>query len=211
MKYYTEYRKCDIIKKMADLIAEKATKQYAIMEICGGQTHSILKYGLDQLLPDNVQLLHGPGCPVCVTTIEIIDQAIQIAMQKDVVFCSFGDMLRVPGSKENMLTARAKGADIRIVYSPIDAVKIAKSETDKQVVFFAIGFETTAPANAMAVKMAASMGIKNFSILVSQFLVPPAIDAILSSGEAVIKAFLAAGHVCTVMGVREYIPLSDKY
>lgn len=193
------------------LIASITTRPHTIMEICGGQTHSILKYGIDKLLPEQVQLLHGPGCPVCVTPIEIIDHAMQIALQKHIIFCSFGDMLRVPGSTDNLLTARAKGADVRIVYSPLDAVKIAANEPNKEVVFFAIGFETTAPANAMAVKVAANMGLKNFSIIVSQFLVPPAIAGLLDSPACVVQGFLAAGHVCTVMGYQEYEPLCAQY
>ncbi len=211
MKYLSEYRNRDIITKMVNLIAKTATKQHTIMEVCGGQTHAILKYGLDKLLPDSVQLLHGPGCPVCVTPIEVIDQAIQLALQENVIFCSFGDMLRVPGSKENLLMARAAGANIKLVYSPLDAVKIAVSEPNKEVVFFAIGFETTAPANAMAIEMAYKLKIKNFSILIAQFLVPPAIDAILSADGNMVDAFLAAGHVCAVMGFAEYEPICNKY
>ena len=211
MKYQNEYRNRDLITKLINLIAKTATKPHTIMEICGGQTHAILKYGLDRLLPDTVQLLHGPGCPVCVTPIEIIDKAIQIARQENVIFCSFGDMLRVPGSAEDLLSARAKGANVKIVYSPLDAVKIAMNEPNKEVVFFAIGFETTAPANAIAIDMANKLKVNNFSVLVSQFLVPPAIAAILSAKENTVDAFLAAGHVCAVMGFTEYEPLCEKY
>lgn len=211
MKYQNEYRDRELVTKLINLITKTATKPHTIMEVCGGQTHAILKYGLDKLLPATVQLLHGPGCPVCVTPIEVIDQAIQIASQTNVIFCSFGDMLRVPGSAENLLSARAKGAKVKIVYSPLDAVKIAINEPNKEVVFFAIGFETTAPANAMAIDMANKLGVKNFSILVAQFLVPPAMAAILSGKENTVAAFLAAGHVCAVMGFTEYEPLCAKY
>jgi hydrogenase expression/formation protein HypD len=211
MKYLDEYRNTEIIKQLVTKIAKITTKPHAIMEICGGQTHAIIKYGLDKLLPEAITLLHGPGCPVCVTPIDIIDQAIQISLHKNVIFCSFGDMLRVPGSEESLLVARAKGAKIQIVYSPLDAVKIAANAPDKEVVFFGIGFETTVPANAMAIKMAASMQLKNFSMLISQFLVPPAIAGILSSATNRVQGFLAAGHVCTVMGFAEYEPLCVQY
>jgi hydrogenase expression/formation protein HypD len=181
------------------------------MEICGGQTHSIMKYGIDELLPKEITLLHGPGCPVCVTPIELIDKAIEIASMPNVIFCSFGDMLRVPGSRKDLLSVKAVGGDVRVVYSPMDALKLAMQETDKQVVFFGVGFETTAPANAMAVFQAKTKGVSNFSMLVSQVLVPPAVEAILSSPGNKVQAFLAAGHVCTVMGYAEYEPISRKY
>jgi hydrogenase expression/formation protein HypD len=181
------------------------------MEVCGGQTHSIVKFGIDELLPNDITLVHGPGCPVCVTPLEQIDKAIEIASRPDVIFCSFGDMLRVPGSDKDLLTVKAKGGDIKIVYSPLDALKLAIENQDKEVVFFAVGFETTAPANAMAVYQANNQNIKNFSVLVSHVLVPPAIEAILSSENNRVQAFLAAGHVCTVMGFEEYEPIVRKY
>jgi hydrogenase expression/formation protein HypD len=181
------------------------------MEVCGGQTHAIVKFGIDELLPDKVTLVHGPGCPVCVTPLELIEKAIAIASTPDVVFCSFGDMLRVPGKTRDLLAVKAQGGDVRIVYSPMDALKVAGASPGKQVVFFAVGFETTAPANAMAVYQAAQQGIRNFSMLVSHVLVPPAIEAILSSPENRVQGFLAAGHVCTVMGFHEYEPIAQKY
>jgi hydrogenase expression/formation protein HypD len=181
------------------------------MEVCGGQTHSIVKYGLDELLPKEINLIHGPGCPVCVTSLELIDKAIEIASRPDVIFCSFGDMLRVPGSKKDLLSVKAEGGDVRMLYSPVDAVKIARENPDKEVVFFAVGFETTAPANAMAVYMAKEQKVKNFSILVSHVLVPPAMEAILSSKLNRVQGFLAAGHVCSVMGYHEYYPIAEKY
>lgn len=211
MKYYNEYRNNTIITKLVNKIKNITSRPHNIMEICGGQTHAILKYGIAQILPENIQLLHGPGCPVCVTPVAIIDSAIQIALQQQVIFCSFGDMLRVPGSIDSLLTARAKGAQIKTVYSPLDAVKIAVNEPNKEVVFFAIGFETTAPANAMAIKMADELKLTNFSILTAQFLVPPAIESILKAATNKVQAFLAAGHVCAVMGVREYEPICQKY
>ena len=181
------------------------------MEICGGQTHAIMQYGLDQLLPAEIELVHGPGCPVCVTSLELIDQALWIAQQPDVIFTTFGDMLRVPGSNGDLFSVRAAGAQVRVVYSPMDAVKIAQENPDKQVVFFAIGFETTAPANAMSVLQAEKIGLENFSILPANVLVPPAMHAILSSPENRIQGFLAAGHVCAVMGYWEYPPIAEKY
>lgn len=211
MKYLDEYRDPKLAQKIADQIKKITTKSHVIMEVCGGQTHSIVKYGIDQLLPDQIRLVHGPGCPVCVTPLEKIDNAVEIASLKDVIFCSFGDMLRVPGSKKDLFSVKAEGGDIRIVYSPMDALEIAKSNPDKQVVFFAVGFETTAPANAMSVYQAKRQNIKNFSLLVSHVLVPPAIEAILSSPNNQVKGFLAAGHVCTVMGYTEYEPIAKKY
>ncbi len=187
------------------------TQPWTIMEICGGQTHTIVKSGIDELLPSLLTLVHGPGCPVCVTPLEIIDKSVAIASQADVIFASFGDMLRVPGSEKDLLTVKAQGGDVRIVYSPLDAVKLAQQNPDKKVVFFAIGFETTAPANAMSVWQAKQLRLKNFSILCSHVLVPPAIEAILSSPTNRVQGFLAAGHVCTVMGYEEYIPLATKY
>jgi hydrogenase expression/formation protein HypD len=211
MKYIDEYRDNKLAQKFLDLIKQITTQQWKIMEICGGQTHTIMKYGIEELLPKEITLLHGPGCPVCVTPIEKIDKAIAIASRPDVIFTSFGDMLRVPGSEKDLLMVKAEGGDVRIVYSPLDAVKLAQQNPDKKVVFFAVGFETTAPANAMAVWRAKELGLKNFSILCSHVLVPPAIEALLSSPQNKINGFLAAGHVCTVMGYEEYIPIAEKY
>lgn len=211
MKYIDEYRDAAAVMRFAHAIKRDTTGDWTIMEICGGQTHSIIKSGLDQLLPDRITLLHGPGCPVCVTPIAIIDQAITLAAHERVIFCSFGDMLRVPGSTRDLLSVKAEGGDVRTVYSPLDAVKIAAANPEREVVFFAIGFETTAPANAAAVVQARSQGLRNFSLLVAQVLVPPAIEAILSDPDCGIDAFLAAGHVCTVMGYQEYEQLAWKY
>ncbi len=211
MKYTKEFRDPVAAKKLSERIKSVTTKSWTIMEICGGQTHTIMKYNIDELLPDKINLIHGPGCPVCVTPLEMIDKAIAIASREDVIFTSFGDMLRVPGSTLDLLGVKANGGDVRMVYSPLDAVKIAEENPNKKVVFFAVGFETTAPANAMAAIQAKQKGLKNFSILVSHVLVPPAIEALLDSENSKIKGFLAAGHVCTVMGFHEYIPLSKKY
>jgi hydrogenase expression/formation protein HypD len=211
MKFLDEYRDAELCRSYAEAIARITTKPWTIMEICGGQTHSIVKYGIDELLPGKITLVHGPGCPVCVTPVELIEKAIEIAFRSEVIFCSFGDMLRVPGSKIDLLSVKAKGGDVRIVYSPLDALNIAKDNPAKEVVFFAVGFETTAPANAMAVYQANLLNIKNFSILVSHVLVPPAIEAILSSPNTLVQGFLAAGHVCTVMGFKEYEPIAEKY
>ncbi len=211
MKYIDEYRNSETAKFLAERIQKATSKSWNIMEVCGGQTHTILKYSIDELLPKEINLIHGPGCPVCVTPLEMIDKAIAIASRKDVIFASFGDMLRVPGSEIDLLTVKANGGDVRMVYSPLDAVKIAKQNPDKKVIFFAVGFETTAPANAMSVIEAKRLNLKNYSILCSHVLVPPAIEALLSSQNSLIQGFLAAGHVCTVMGYEEYIPLSEKY
>jgi hydrogenase expression/formation protein HypD len=211
MKFVDEYRDADSVARYAQAIRHITTRPWNIMEICGGQTHSVVKHGLDQLLPPEIRLLHGPGCPVCVTSVELIDKAITIASEPEVIFCSFGDMLRVPGSSKDLLTAKAEGGDVRVVYSPRDAVGLAEANPDKQVVFFAIGFETTAPANAVAVAEAVRLGLKNFSVLVAQVLVPPAIEAILSAPECEVNAFLAAGHVCTVMGFHEYERIAAAY
>jgi len=211
MKFVDEYRGIDAVRKYVSLIAGITTREWTIMEICGGQTHSIVKYGLEALLPGGITLVHGPGCPVCVTPLEMIDKAIAIASRDDVIFLSFGDMLRVPGSKTDLLSVRARGGDVRVVYSPLDAVKLASDNPGKEVVFFAIGFETTAPANAMAVWRADQLGLRNFSILSSHVLVPPAIRAILSSQGNRVQAFLAAGHVCAVMGYEEYIPIANEF
>jgi hydrogenase expression/formation protein HypD len=211
VKFVDEYRDQAKAESLAQAIARITTKPWSIMEVCGGQTHSIVKYGIDELLPKHITLLHGPGCPVCVTPLELIDKALQIAARPEVIFCSFGDMLRVPGSGGDLFSVKAKGADVRIVYSPLDALKIARDNPLRQVVFFAVGFETTAPANAMAVFQAQAQKIPNFSVLVSHVLVPPAIEAILSAPDNRTQGFLAAGHVCTVMGFEEYLPLARKY
>ena len=211
MKFVDEYRDQAKAESLAQAIARITTRPWSIMEVCGGQTHSIVKYGIDELLPKNITLLHGPGCPVCVTPLELIDKALQIAARPEVIFCSFGDMLRVPGSGGDLFSVKAKGADVRIVYSPLDALKIARDNPGRQVVFFAVGFETTAPANAMAVFQAQAQEIPNFSVLVSHVLVPPAIEAILSAPDNRTQGFLAAGHVCTVMGFEEYLPLAKKF
>jgi hydrogenase expression/formation protein HypD len=211
MKYLTEFRNGEIAQRMAREIAQIVTRPWKIMEICGGQTHSIIKNGIDQMLPAGIEMIHGPGCPVCVTPLELIDKALAIAAQPGVIFCSFGDMLRVPGTEADLFQVKGKGGDVRVVYSPLDALEIAQKNPDKQVVFFGVGFETTAPANAMSVHMARRLGVKNFSLLVSHVLVPPAIAAILESRGNQVQAFLAAGHVCSVMGYWQYPPLAEKY
>ena len=211
MKYLDEFGDPDLARAMLDEIARVVTQPWAIMEVCGGQTHTIIRNGIDQLLPESVTLIHGPGCPVCVTPLETIDRALAIAARPDVIFCSFGDMLRVPGSDKDLFRVKSEGGDVRIVYSPLDAVTLAQDNPDKQVVFFGIGFETTAPANAMTVKLAKAQGINNFSVLVSHVLVPPAITALMDSPDRRVQGFLAAGHVCTVMGMAEYEPLVERY
>ncbi|MCO6511558.1 MAG: hydrogenase formation protein HypD [Aridibacter famidurans] len=211
MKYIDEYRDGELAQKLTAAIHSVTKGKWTLMEVCGGQTHAIVKFGIDALLPEGVELVHGPGCPVCVTPLELIDKAIAIASRPEVIFCSFGDMLRVPGSEKDLFIVKANGGDVRIVYSPLDAVKIARENPDKEVVFFAVGFETTAPANAMAVWEAKQTGVENFSILVSHVLVPPAIEAVLSSPECRVNGFLAAGHVCTIMGYTEYFPIAEKY
>ena len=211
MKHLAEYRDAEKAKRLAAEIHRVATRPWAIMEVCGGQTHSIIRNGVDQLLPPEVELIHGPGCPVCVTPLETIDRALTIAAKPGVIFCSFGDMLRVPGSRDNLFAVKAAGGDVRVVYSPLDAVKLAHAHPDREVVFLAIGFETTAPANAMAVKLASQQGLKNFSALVSHVLVPPAIEAIMRSPGNRVNAFLAAGHVCSVMGTWQYPPLAERF
>lgn len=211
MKFLDEYRDESVATKIVDEIRRIVTQPWVLMEVCGGQTHSIVKYGIDHLLPDEVELVHGPGCPVCVTSLEMIDKAHAIALRPEVIFCSFGDMLRVPGSDSDLLVLKSRGADIRVVYSPIDCLKIARANPEKKVVFFAIGFETTAPANAMAVFQARKQGISNFSILVSHVLVPPAIASILQSPLNRVQGFLGPGHVCTVMGYREYEPIAERF
>lgn len=211
MKFIDEYRDGRAAAEFARAIQKVVTRPWTVMEICGGQTHSIIKFGIDELLPPSVTLVHGPGCPVCVTPVEMLDKAIEIAARPEVIFCSFGDMLRVPGSHTDLLSVKARGGDVRIVYSPVDAVKLAREHPDKQVVFFAVGFETTAPPNAMAAYQARQQGLKNFSMLVSHVLVPPAMEAILGSSTNRVQGFLAAGHVCTVMGWTEYEPIARQY
>jgi hydrogenase expression/formation protein HypD len=211
MRYVDEFRNQADVERLLAAIRARVTRSWSIMEVCGGQTHTFIRFGIDRMLPEQVRLVHGPGCPVCVTPLELIDQAIEIARRPGVIFTSFGDMLRVPGSGADLLSARAGGADVRIVYSPLDAVALAARHRDRDVVFFAVGFETTAPANAAAVVEADRQGLDNFSMLVAHVLVPPAMEAILGAEGSGIDAFLAAGHVCTVMGFREYEPLAERY
>ena len=206
MKHVDEYRDADRVQALAEAIRAEVTQPWTLMEVCGGQTHAIVRFGLDRLLPDELELVHGPGCPVCVTPLEILDSAMAIAARPEVTFCTFGDMLRVPGSHEDLYQVKAKGGDVRIVYSPLDALEIARQQPDREVVFFAVGFETTAPANALAAFTAKQEGIRNFSLLVSHVLVPPAIEAVCSAPDNRVQGFLAAGHVCTVMGFQEGYP-----
>jgi hydrogenase expression/formation protein HypD len=211
VKFLDEYRDGELAQQLAREIHRVTTRPWNIMEVCGGQTHAIVKFGIDELLPKQITLIHGPGCPVCVTPLEVIDKALTIAARPDVIFTSFGDMLRVPGSTTDLLSVKAGGGDVRIVYSPLDAVKLAEQNPAKEVVFLGVGFETTAPATGMAVFQAAQKGLKNFSMLISHVLVPPAIEALMSSPNCQVQAFLAAGHVCAVMGYEEYFPLAAKY
>ncbi len=211
MRFVDEFRDAALVKAGLAEIRRLVTRPWTIMEICGGQTHAIMHYGLDELLPAEIELVHGPGCPVCVTSLELIDKALAIASMPGVIFTSYGDMLRVPGSNGDLFSVRAAGGQVRVVYSPLDAVKIAEQNPDKQVVFFAIGFETTAPSNLMSVLRARELGLMNFSVLVSQVCVPPAMHAILGSPSNRVQGFLAAGHVCTVMGYWEYPPIAEKY
>ncbi len=211
MKYVDEYRDESAVRRVLDDIRLSIKGSWTIMEICGGQTHNLVRFGIDEMLPKEIELVHGPGCPVCVTSLELIDKAIALAARPDVIFTSYGDMLRVPGSREDLFAVKARGGQVKIVYSPLDAVKLAKENPNKTVVFFAIGFETTAPANAMAVVQARQLGLKNFAVLVSHVTVPPAITAILSSPASRVRGFLAAGHVCTVMGYWEYEPLAEQF
>lgn len=211
MKYLSEYRDAPLAQELLSNIKSIVTKPWTLMEVCGGQTHSLVKNGILKMLPEQITMVHGPGCPVCVTPIHIIDEAIELSQKPTVIMCSFGDMLRVPGTTMSLLEAKAKGADVRMVYSPLEAVKIAQENPDKEVVFFAVGFETTAPANALSVVQAAKQNVKNYSILTSHVLVPPAMEAILSDPETTVNAFLAAGHVCTIMGYNEYDPIAEKY
>ena len=211
MKYVTEYRDAELVQATIREIRRAVTRPWVIMEICGGQTHAIVRHGIDQLLPPEIELVHGPGCPVCVTPLELIDKALNIAAQPNVIFTSYGDMLRVPGSRGDLFSVRADGGDVRVVYSPLDAVKIAQANPDKEVVFFAIGFETTAPANAMSVLQARALGVTNYSVLVSHVCVPPAMHAILGSPQNRVQGFLAAGHVNAVMGYWEYPAIAEQY
>ena len=211
MKYISEYRDAELVKNVLHEIRRSVTQPWVLMEICGGQTHAIVRHGIDQLLPDEIELVHGPGCPVCVTPLELIDKALAIASSPEVIFTSYGDMLRVPGSEQDLYSIRASGGDVRVVYSPLDALKIAQENPDKEVVFFAIGFETTAPANAMSVLQAKALGVENYSILVSHVRVPPAMHVILGSPRNRVQGFLAAGHVCAVMGYWEYPPIAERY
>lgn len=211
MKFVDEFRDGERARTLAKAIRRKVTRPWTLMEVCGGQTHSIVRYGLDELLPPEVSLIHGPGCPVCVTPVAIIDQALAVAARPEVTFCSFGDMLRVPGSVEDLFAVKSRGGDVRVVYSPLDALALARQLPDREVVFFAVGFETTAPANALAVVQARKEGLANFSILVSHVRVPPALEAILASPQRRVHGFLAAGHVCAVMGTEEYEPLVAKH
>ena len=211
MKYLDEFSDPALARRLLDDIHRTVTRPWAMMEVCGGQTHSIIRHGLDQLLPEGVELIHGPGCPVCVTPLDTIDKALEIASRPGVIFCSFGDMLRVPGSDKDLFRVKSDGGDVRVVYSPMDALTIARDNPDREVVFFGIGFETTAPPNAMTVHEARRLGIRNFSLLVSHVRVPPAIEAIMTSPECRVQAFLAAGHVCTVMGTGEYPALAERY
>ncbi len=211
MRFMDEYRREEDARKFLQAIERRVTRDWSIMEICGGQTHTLIRSGIDRLLPKQITLVHGPGCPVCVTPLELIDRAIAIAQRPEVIFTSFGDMLRVPGSTTDLLSVKAAGGDVRMVYSPLDALKLAGAHPDRQVVFFAVGFETTAPGNAMAVWQARQLGLTNFSILCSHVLVPPAMTAILATPDAGVQAFLAAGHVCAVMGFREYEPIAERF
>lgn len=211
MKYINEYRDATVVQQYISELHKITTKQWTIMEVCGGQTHSLVKNGILSLLPEKINMVHGPGCPVCVTPLHLIDKAVYLAEEKNVMLCSYGDMLRVPGSKKSLLEAKANGADVRILYSPLEAVKLAKENPDKEVVFFAVGFETTAPANALSVIHAKRDGVKNYSILTSHVLVPPAIEALVTDETNIVQGFLAAGHVCTIMGLDEYYPIVEKY
>jgi len=211
MKYIDEFNDPELAKRLLEDIHQTVTQPWALMEVCGGQTHSIIRHGIDQLIPDKIEMIHGPGCPVCVTPLELIDKALEIASRPDVIFCSFGDMLRVPGSGRDLFQVKSAGGDVRVVYSPLDALKLARENPDKQVVFFGIGFETTAPPNAMTVYQAKRLGVANFSMLVSHVRVPPAIEAIMTSPSCRVQGFLAAGHVCSVMGTEEYPPLAEKF
>jgi hydrogenase expression/formation protein HypD len=211
VKFVDEYRREEDAARFVEAIRRTVTRPHTLMEVCGGQTHTLIKSGIDRMLPEEVTIVHGPGCPVCVTPLELIDRAIALARRPEVILTSFGDMLRVPGSESDLLSVKAGGGDVRMVYSPLDAVKLAQATPEREVVFFAVGFETTAPANAMAVRQASALGLDNFSILCSHVMVPPAIEAVLQAPGNRVEAFLAAGHVCTVMGYEEYEPIAEKY
>jgi hydrogenase expression/formation protein HypD len=211
MKFLDEYRDGAAARRFVEAIRREVTRPWSLMEVCGGQTHSIVRFGLDELLPPEINLIHGPGCPVCVTPVELIDKAVAIAQRPEVIFCSFGDMLRVPGTASDLFGVKSRGGDVRIVYSPLDCLKIAEENPGRQVVFFAVGFETTAPANAMSVYEARRRGLENYSILVSHVLVPPALEAVLASPQRRVDGFIAAGHVCSIMGTAEYVPLAEKH
>ena len=211
MKFLSEYRDPELAQKYLEEIHKAVTRPWSIMEVCGGQTHSLVKHGIVNVLPEAITMVHGPGCPVCVTPLELIDKAIYLAEKEGVILCSFGDMLRVPGSQKSLLQAKAQGADIRILYSPLEAVQLAKDNPGREVVFFAVGFETTAPANALSVLHAQRQGLTNYSLLASHVLVPPAMEAVINDEESKIDAFLAAGHVCTIMGLEEYVPIVEQY
>ncbi len=210
MKFVDEYRESESVRRLARALARRTTRPWTLMEVCGGQTHAFLKFGLDALLPKEIELIHGPGCPVCVTPVEAIDRALDLAARADVIFCSFGDMLRVPGSERDLLAVKAAGGDVRMVYAPLDAVRLARDNLTKQVIFFAVGFETTTPATALAVLTAARQGIENFSLLTAHVLVPPALESLLASPNCRVQGFLAAGHVCAVVGYREYEPIARR-
>ncbi len=211
VKFVDEYRESESVRRLARAIARGVTRPWTLMEVCGGQTHAFLKFGLDGLLPKEIELIHGPGCPVCVTPIDAIDRALELAARPDVIFCSFGDMLRVPGSERDLLAVKAAGGDVRMVYAPLDAVRLARENPTKQVIFFAVGFETTTPATALAVLIAARQGIENFSLLTAHVLVPPALESLLSSPHCRVQGLLAAGHVCAVVGYREYEPIARRH
>ena len=211
MKYLSEYRDPSLARALVERIKHTATRRWTLMEVCGGQTHTIVRQGINEVLAREVEMIHGPGCPVCVTPLEQIDRALHLAARPDVIFTSFGDMLRVPGSECDLQQIRSRGGEVRIVYSPLDALELARKNPDREVVFFAVGFETTAPANAMAVWRAKELGVENFSVLVSHVTVPPAMTAILDDPQSRVQAFLAAGHVCTIMGWEEYLPLAERY
>lgn len=211
MKHLDEYRDAATVRRLAKAIAATATRPWTLMEVCGGQTHAIVRFGLDELLPPTVELIHGPGCPVCVTPTRLIDHAITLARRPGLMLCSYGDMLRVPGTMGDLFLAKSEGGDVRSVYSPMDALALARENPEREVVFFAVGFETTAPANAMAVYQAREQGIGNFSILCSHVLVPPGIEALMEAADNRVEGFLAAGHVCTIMGTSEYQPLAARY
>lgn len=211
MKHLTEYRDPERVEQYVQELHRTVTRPWTIMEVCGGQTHSLVKNGILNLLPEPITMVHGPGCPVCVTPVNLIDKAVYLAEEKGVMLCSFGDMIRVPGSRKSLLEAKAAGADVRILYSPLEAVRLARENPDREVVFFAVGFETTAPANALSVVQARQLGLTNYSILASHVLVPPAMEAVMQDTDTHIQGFLAAGHVCTIMGTGEYGPLAERY